>query len=273
MINRNFLLISIGLAFMGIMPRVIKSARLDYSLLLFYFFYISICFSIYYIINKAIWQSKPLLNYYLKFSLGLICGLASLAFIHFSLQIHCFDCLLYFFNLRDITPSEVLAITIFRSFILQSLTFVCLFILESKNEKVKLQSNIEQLNQYLDDLRNHRIQEKEYRNTILLRFQDQVLPIEINEIAFFHLEEGIVFLYLLSGKKYFQNSSLENLEKELNPLFFFRANRQFLINRKAIEKIEQIEHRKLRVILTQATNEDVIISKVKAPVFLRWLEA
>lgn len=272
MIDRNILWITLTLSAVAILPRLIKGSKVDYNLLVLYFFYISICFTGFYAINQLVWRTKPAVIYQVKFILAFVLGLLCLGFFHLILQAFRPDWILFFFNLKEITALDILIITLFRTVIIQSVAFVCLLFFENKREQAKLQDDIAHLNQYLDDLRNHRINEKEYKNTVLLRFQDKVLPVEVSEIAFFHLDEGIVVLYLFSGRKYFQNSSLENLEKELNPQLFFRANRQFLVHRKAVEKIEQIEHRKLKIILTQTTKEEVIISKVKATSFLRWLE-
>lgn len=73
---------------------------------------------------------------------------------------------------------------------------------------------------------------KEYKDTIITRFKDKVIPIGVSEIAFFHLSNGLVFQYLFSGQKYIQNESLESFEKDLDPTLFYRANRQFLIHKK-----------------------------------------
>jgi DNA-binding LytR/AlgR family response regulator len=74
-----------------------------------------------------------------------------------------------------------------------------------------------------------------------------------------------------NGRIYPIGESLEDIEHMALP-FLFRANRQFLINRKAVKEATQHFARKLIVNLHVPFNEQISISKEKAPVFLKWLE-
>ena len=80
------------------------------------------------------------------------------------------------------------------------------------------------------------------------------------------------FLALNNGKHYILNHTLDALEGMLNPSTFYKANRQFIINRKAIVNIEHYFTRRLVVKLSQPTPENIIVSKVKASDFLKWVE-
>lgn len=113
---------------------------------------------------------------------------------------------------------------------------------------------------------------KSYKNSLLIYFQEKIIPVKTNEIDFIHSENGIVTIYMADHQHYYTNYTLEALEAMLNPALFFKANRQFIINRYAILNIEHYFTRRLVVKLRQATPESVIISKVKASDFLKWIE-
>lgn len=113
---------------------------------------------------------------------------------------------------------------------------------------------------------------QQYKKTILIHHQEKIIPIKTETIAYFHYELGNVYLQTLEGKKYFINQTLDEIENTVNPHVFFRANRQFIINRTALLTIENYFTRRLLVKLTIPTSEDIIVSKTKSPLLLKWIE-
>ncbi len=114
--------------------------------------------------------------------------------------------------------------------------------------------------------------EKPYKNSLLIHFQEKIIPVKVAEIDFIHSEGGIVVIYLNNRQHYYTNHTLEALEMMLDPNLFFKANRQFIINRNAILNIEHYFTRRLVVKLTQPTPESIIVSKARASEFLKWVE-
>lgn len=107
-------------------------------------------------------------------------------------------------------------------------------------------------------------------SSIIVHHKDKIIPIELNDIAFFYIEDSLNFAYTFDAKKYNINKNLEWLEEQSNPLFF-RANRQFLIHRKAIKDVSQHFNRKLQVNLIIPFTESILIGKLKTTEFLTWL--
>lgn len=271
-IDKRIVLITIGLSLTGIIPKFLKNSVSDWKLLSVYFSYIALSFLSYYMFNTFLWRYAPQLSYFRKFAAGLVCGFLLLIFMHLLLFHIQPEWGIYFFNLKEANFYNTIFITAFRAFVIQNIAFACLFFLKNKDEKIIFQQEIGHLNQHLTNLQKNQIHKKEYKTTLIVRFQDKVLPVDVSEIAFFHLSGGILFQYLFSNQKYSQNETLESLEHDLDPEVFFRANRQFVIHRKAVKKIEQIENRKLKVILTLTSPEEVIVSKAKSSAFIKWLE-
>lgn len=114
--------------------------------------------------------------------------------------------------------------------------------------------------------------ERPYKSSLLIHFQEKIIPVKTVDIDFIHSESGIVTIYTKDKQRYYTNHTLEALETMLNPTIFFKANRQFIINREAILNIEHYFTRRLVVKLNQTTPEQIIISKVKASDFLKWIE-
>ena len=64
---------------------------------------------------------------------------------------------------------------------------------------------------------------------------------------------------------------MEDIEKRLSDTMFFRANRQFIIQRKYVVSAELYFNNRLLVHLNVTTPEPVIISREKSAAFKNWL--
>lgn len=106
-------------------------------------------------------------------------------------------------------------------------------------------------------------------SSVIVHQGEKMIPINGNDIAFFFIENDCVFAYTFEQKKFLVNQKLETLERSFPD--YFRANRQFLINRKAVKDASHYFNRKLVVNLNIPFKEKVIIGKLKIKDFLHWL--
>jgi DNA-binding LytR/AlgR family response regulator len=111
-----------------------------------------------------------------------------------------------------------------------------------------------------------------FKTTLLAYFQDKIIPVRTAEVAFIYAANGLVGAYTASGRKYYVNGTLDELESSLDPHAFYRANRQFIISRNAVMNIEHSFARKLVVKVQPEAPESIVISKAKASDFLKWME-
>lgn len=108
--------------------------------------------------------------------------------------------------------------------------------------------------------------------TILVRFKDKLIPISMDDVAFFYTFAERVTLTTISGITYPVDKTLENLTQQLDSTTFFRANRQFIISRKAVKDIAVWFGSRLALNLVIEAPERIIISKARVPEFKRWLQ-
>lgn len=111
-----------------------------------------------------------------------------------------------------------------------------------------------------------------YKTSFLVGHREKLFPVSAQDIAYFYIENEITFLHTYEGKRYVVNHTLDELEKSLDPQQFYRANRQFLVNFRAVSQVEHYFARKLILKLNASTKEPVVISKAKASEFLSWME-
>jgi two-component system response regulator LytT len=74
------------------------------------------------------------------------------------------------------------------------------------------------------------------------------------------------------GQEYALNQSLDTIASSVSTKQFFRVNRQYLVNFKAIKEVEHYFLRKLYVKLVIETPEKLLINKEKSHSFLNWME-
>lgn len=140
--------------------------------------------------------------------------------------------------------------------------------------KIKDQASKENKIDYtiLADLVAQKLKPK--HKVFLIRFNNQIIDVQSEDIAFFYIKDRQVLIYTFDDRKLPIDEPLDNLELELDPNFFFRANRKCIVNYKAINKIKSYSNAKLLLETGPSfPDEDIIISKEKSPVFKNWLKS
>lgn len=107
--------------------------------------------------------------------------------------------------------------------------------------------------------------------TLLVRYKDKIIPVAMEDVAFFYTYAERVTLTTLDGKTYPVDKTLETLSQQLDSVKFYRANRQFIVSRRAVKDIAVWFGSRLALNLTIETPERIIISKARVPEFKRWL--
>ncbi|MBE0655718.1 MAG: LytTR family transcriptional regulator DNA-binding domain-containing protein, partial [Bacteroidales bacterium] len=90
------------------------------------------------------------------------------------------------------------------------------------------------------------------------------------DIAYFFIDYGTVKSISYENKSYSMDNTLDELENMLDPEIFFRANRQFIISRKAIKDIDLWFNNRLSVNLKVSLPEKILVSKARVPEFKSW---
>lgn len=122
------------------------------------------------------------------------------------------------------------------------------------------QPNWEQLQAVAASLTQPTVQ---YKQRFLVKYRNALVPISTKEIAYFFRQE-LVYLMTHDGKKYPLDFTLEKLENTLDPQDFLRINRQYLVRKSSIRKIDTYPGGKLWLALLPPAPQEVIVSQEKA---------
>lgn len=113
--------------------------------------------------------------------------------------------------------------------------------------------------------------EKNYKRHFLIPIRgDKFIPIATDSICYFYIDNGCVKAVDKDRKEYVFPQTLDELAEQLDPADFFRANRQYLIAKKAIRDVDLWFNRRLAVNLLVPTPDRILISKVRVNEFKEW---
>ncbi|GIQ60804.1 DNA-binding response regulator [Flavobacterium collinsii] len=111
-----------------------------------------------------------------------------------------------------------------------------------------------------------------FRLRFLVTYRDGYKSVDVADIDFIYSEFKTSNLVLKDGTTIPVTQTMEELEQELDPDVFFRANRQFFIRVESIKSISNYFNAKLKIQLRLDPEREVIISREKAPVFKQWMD-
>lgn len=112
---------------------------------------------------------------------------------------------------------------------------------------------------------------REFKGRFLVKRGQRLLSVTTDDVAIIFTREKIHYLKTFDETEYIIGSNLDELEVQLDPSMFFRANRQFIINYKAINSVFSWFDGKLKLALKPASYEEIIISRLKASEFKKWM--
>lgn len=113
---------------------------------------------------------------------------------------------------------------------------------------------------------------KKYKSSFLVQQRDVLIPIGVEDIAYFSIESGLVKAITFDKRSYIIDEKLDDIEAGLKPDLFFRANRQFIVQRKAISNMTIYFNGKLILNVEPKPAERIVISKAKAPLIKNWIK-
>ncbi len=114
---------------------------------------------------------------------------------------------------------------------------------------------------------------RRHEDVFLVHVRDRIIPLRREQIAFCYTFNEKVTAYGYDGTAYPLDKTLEALQALLPEADFFRANRQFIIARRAVKEIAVLIREPPHAAPYGQTPERIVISKAQAPEFKEWLKS
>lgn len=137
---------------------------------------------------------------------------------------------------------------------------------DTLKESLKLDTNIVTL------LKKAFSQKESYKTSILVHYKESFIPIAVNKIAFFVVENEICYIQTFDSQRYTIFKTMSEIESSIDLSIFFRINRQVLLNKNAIKEVQPYFNRKVIIKTDLKIKEQLIVSRLKVSEFMSWIE-
>ena len=114
--------------------------------------------------------------------------------------------------------------------------------------------------------------ERDYKKRFSVKVGQHLKLINIDEIECFYSENKGTYLHTSTGRNYLLDTTLDQLQNELEPHTFFRINRKFFVNIDAIKDMISYTNSRLQIKLKSYNEQDVIVARERVKDFKNWLE-
>lgn len=112
---------------------------------------------------------------------------------------------------------------------------------------------------------------KSYKDHLVVRVGEKYIPVNTAVMAYFLSEDKSNWLVLGDGTRYLVDSTMDALEKDLDPAQFFRISRGCIVSRSAVKSVLRYINGRLKLSLEPESSQDLLVARARVDDFLKWL--
>ncbi len=116
------------------------------------------------------------------------------------------------------------------------------------------------------------LKKQDYREHFLVQNAEGYTVLNVQDINHVSTENGITRAFLHNGRSMALSFSLNDIEAQLAPTKFFRANRQYIIGIDSIDRINFLFASKLSIHLKAYPQVEIVVSKEKSAQLKEWID-
>lgn len=124
----------------------------------------------------------------------------------------------------------------------------------------------------VEKLLNMSMEAVEYKKRFIIKTGDRLRHVSVDDIAYFYSENDYTYLVAKENARFIIDYKLDELVELLDPNEFFRLSRKFITNIHSVKMVNKYFNSRLEVILNPEPKDQILISRVRVPEFLNWLE-
>lgn len=149
-----------------------------------------------------------------------------------------------------------------------------------KNELQAALKKLETLTRNSDDTRKlltsigdvvHKLSKK-YKERFVIKVGEHLRTIEVKDILYFYSQDKATFCHTNENRNHILDFTLEQLEDMIDPLVYFRVNRKYFVRAEAIQDIISYSNSRLKLVLKNSQDNDVIVARERVQEFKQWLD-
>ena len=122
-------------------------------------------------------------------------------------------------------------------------------------------------------IRSNSMSKAAYRSRFMVKKGSKYRVLSVHDIRYFFINRRLVFVKTALDEQYCVDSTLDEIEKVLDPELFFRINRQMMVCVSAIQSAEVYFNSRLILKLEPEYQSDAIVSREKIAAFKQWIDS
>jgi two-component system, LytTR family, response regulator LytT len=111
----------------------------------------------------------------------------------------------------------------------------------------------------------------DYKKRFIVKYGEHIKTINVEDVAFFYTEDKINFLTTKENRRFTVDYNLDALENILDPVTFFRINRQYIINIQSIAEMFTYSKSRVLIKLNPPAKHETVVSTERSGDFKSWL--
>ena len=113
---------------------------------------------------------------------------------------------------------------------------------------------------------------RQYKNRFIIKIGEHIKAVSIDDIHFFFSRDKATYCTTEEGKSYLLDYPIQELTSMVDPEKFFQINRKYIVSLKAIKDMVSFSNSRLKIILKNSDDDDVIVSRERVQDFKQWLD-
>lgn len=113
---------------------------------------------------------------------------------------------------------------------------------------------------------------KKYKTRFVIKVGEHLKTIEVGAVRYFYSQDKTTFCVTDENRNFVLDYTLEQLEEMLDPADFYRINRKYLVRSGAIQDIISYTNSRLRLVLKNCQDNDIIVARERVQEFKNWLD-
>lgn len=117
----------------------------------------------------------------------------------------------------------------------------------------------------------HKLSRK-YKERFVIKVGEHLRAVEVKDILYFYSQDKTTFCHTNENRNHILDYTLEQLEDMIDSDVYFRINRKYFVRAEAIQDIISYTNSRLKLVLKNSQDNDVIVARERVQEFKQWLD-
>lgn len=113
---------------------------------------------------------------------------------------------------------------------------------------------------------------RKYKERFVIKVGEHLKTVETRNILYFYSQEKTTFCHTTENRNHILDYTLEQIEALVDPAGYFRVNRKYLVRSDSIQDIVSYTNSRLRLVLRDSPDADIIVARERVQEFRLWLD-